>query len=289
MGGRQLRATQPSLEQAWKRAGDAIAGEGLHFGLCWAISVREHLISILTQLSLVGERRLEPVISYVESQFCYLCPWANHLISAPCLHKHSKRKFFSTSQTCPVCLLMVVQCFEVPERFEVFVLWSIVFCLLRDEHLFLKLTRAHVFEPILCCNAIIKQTFNFLYFNFSEMKATKTTPCMLVSHHLRRGGLRDLQRSPFLHRGFPLSARNLQLRLLPSAETACAAAEWVTASNFLGSLGHFLDKTDGKPSINNTVSLTVIFLCFPMCALISLQTIVCSNASCLLETYLAVE
>lgn len=34
VGGRQLRATRQSLEQAWKRAGDAIDGEGLHFGLC---------------------------------------------------------------------------------------------------------------------------------------------------------------------------------------------------------------------------------------------------------------
>lgn len=34
VGGRQLRATRQSLEQARKRAGDAIAREGLHFGLC---------------------------------------------------------------------------------------------------------------------------------------------------------------------------------------------------------------------------------------------------------------
>lgn len=39
---------------------------------------------------------------------------------------------------------MLVQSFEVMERFEVLVLWSIVFWLLKDERLFLKLTRARV-------------------------------------------------------------------------------------------------------------------------------------------------
>lgn len=129
-----------------------------------------------------------------------MCPWANHFISAPCLHKHENRKYFSPSQTCPVCLLTVVQCFEVTESFEVLVLWSIVFWLLKDEHLFLKLTRACVFELILYCYVIIKHTFNFPYFNFSKMKATKSTPCILFDCHPRCSslGLRILQRSAFL-------------------------------------------------------------------------------------------
>lgn len=83
-------------------------------------------------------------------------------------------------------------------------------------------------------------------------------------------------------RGQPFSSQHWE----PSTVLTAFCWNPITASNCLYSPGHFLDKIDGKPNINIMVSLTVIFLFFPKCSLISFKTVVCHNANCLLETYL---
>lgn len=140
---------------------------------------------------------------------------------------------------------------------------------------------------ILCCYVIIKSTFNFLYFNFSKMKATQTTPCPLLNGDAWcRGagseGPAEVTISP------PIEAFRLKPGARCSGHCLLLPKRPLMPPNEFQELlifsGHFPYQTDGKPNINNTVLLTMIFLCFPMCTLISFKTIVCSNANCSLGT-----